>query len=151
MVLAYVKKEALIRKSETKKEKKMRKWIDMHCDTLSELLSAETLEENSLCVDRKRMEQTKMLAEFFACFVCVPDGKWEEAYQKVIEMIARMERETKENKKLKLIKTAKELEYAEREELNLALLTVEEGGVFCGTRYGHGGSGGGFGSAKPHS
>ena len=92
MVLAYVKKEALIRKSETKKEKKMRKWIDMHCDTLSELLSAETLEENSLCVDRKRMEQTKMLAEFFACFVCVPDGKWEEAYQKVIEMIARMER-----------------------------------------------------------
>ena len=92
----------------------MRKWIDMHCDTLSELLSAETLEENSLCVDRKRMEQTKMLAEFFACFVCVPDGKWEEAYQKVIEMIARMERETKENKKLKLIKTAKELEYAER-------------------------------------
>ena len=51
MVLAYVKKEALIRKSETKKEKKMRKWIDMHCDTLSELLPAETLEENSLCVD----------------------------------------------------------------------------------------------------
>ena len=44
----------------------MRKWIDMHCDTLSELLPAETLEENSLCVDRKRMEQTKMLAEFFA-------------------------------------------------------------------------------------
>lgn len=85
----------------------MRKWIDMHCDTLSELLSAETLEENSLCVDRKRMEQTKMLAEFFACFVCVPDGKWEEAYQKVIEMIARMERETKENKKLKLIKNSK--------------------------------------------
>ena len=36
----------------------------------------------------------------------------------------------KENKKLKLIKTAKDLEYAEREELNLALLTVEEGGVF---------------------
>ena len=134
MVLAYVKKEALIRKSETKKEKKMRKWIDMHCDTLSELLPAETLEENSLCVDRKRMEQTKMLAEFFACFVYVPDGKWEEAYQKVIEMIARMERETKENKKLKLIKTAKELEYAEREELNLALLTVEEGGVLNGNR-----------------
>ena len=89
MVLAYVKKEALIRKSETKKEKKMRKWIDMHCDTLSELLSAETLEENSLCVDRKRMEQTKMLAEFFACFVCVPDGKWEEAYQKVIGVCQR--------------------------------------------------------------
>ena len=40
----------------------MRKWIDMHCDTLSELLSAETLEENSLCVDRKRMEQTNMLS-----------------------------------------------------------------------------------------
>ena len=49
-------------------------------------------------------------------------------------MIARMERETKENKKLKLIKTAKELEYAEREELNLALLTVEEGGVLNGNR-----------------
>ena len=83
----------------------MRKWIDMHCDTLSELLPAETLEENSLGVDRKRMEQTKMLAEFFACFVYVPDGKWEEAYQKVMEMVARMECETKENKKLKLIKS----------------------------------------------
>ena len=80
----------------------MRKWIDMHCDTLSELLPAETLEENSLGVDRKRMEQTKMLAEFFACFVYVPDGKWEEAYQKVMEMVARMECETKENKKLKI-------------------------------------------------
>ena len=112
----------------------MRKWIDMHCDTLSKLLPAETLEENSLCVDRKRMEQTKMLAEFFACFVYVPDGKWEEAYQKVMEMVARMECETKENKKLKLIKTAKDLEYAEREELNLALLTVEEGGVLNGNR-----------------
>ena len=66
-------------------------------------------------------------------FCMCTDGKWEEAYQKVIEMIARMERETKENKKLKLIKTAKELEYAEREELNLALLTVEEGGVLNGT------------------
>lgn len=49
-------------------------------------------------------------------------------------MIARMDRETKENKKLKIIKTAKELEYAEREELNLALLTVEEGGVLNGNR-----------------
>ena len=48
----------------------MRKWIDMHCDTLSKLLPAETLEENSLCVDRKRMEQTKMLAEFF-CLFCI--------------------------------------------------------------------------------
>lgn len=47
-------------------------------------------------------------------------------------MVARMECETKENKKLKLIKTAKDLEYAEREELNLALLTVEEGGVLNG-------------------
>ena len=43
----------------------MRKWIDMHCDTLSELLSAETLEENSLCVDRKRMEQTKNAGGIF--------------------------------------------------------------------------------------
>ena len=49
-------------------------------------------------------------------------------------MVARMECETKENKKLKLIKTAKDLEYAEREELNLALLTVEEGGVLNGNR-----------------
>lgn len=115
----------------------MEMWIDMHCDTLSELLVAgqkETLEENRLSVDRKRMEQTKMLAEFFACFVEVPDGKWEEAYCKVMRMIDVMEYEVKENEKLRLLKTAKDLEDAKRNGSNLALLTVEEGGILNGNK-----------------
>lgn len=57
----------------------------MHCDTLSELLladSKETLQKNLLCVDVQRMEQTEMLAEFFACFAEVSDGNWEAGYEK---------------------------------------------------------------------
>ena len=38
----------------------MRHWIDMHCDTLSELLvtePGETVEKNHLCVDVERMRR----------------------------------------------------------------------------------------------
>ena len=70
-------------------------WIDMHCDTLSELHrqnlqksiqgtdpaqdsgsrtagcrgTMQTLEKNSLCVDISRLEQAECRAQFFACFV----------------------------------------------------------------------------------
>ena len=46
-------------------------WIDMHCDTLSELMKVKNgnLQENTLCVDIKRLKQIKTAAQFFACYV----------------------------------------------------------------------------------
>ena len=51
------------------------KWIDMHCDTLSEIIkikekdknTEESLYRNHLCVDVERLRQTDSLAQFFAC------------------------------------------------------------------------------------
>ena len=48
------------------------KVIDMHCDTLYELMRGAnecSLAQNELCINRKGMEQAEMLAQFFACFV----------------------------------------------------------------------------------
>lgn len=113
----------------------MRHWIDMHCDTLSELLvtePGETVEKNHLCVDVERMRQTSMLAEFFACFVEIPDGEWDAGYQKVQQMIARMEAEQVQIRKFRLLKSIRDLEWAKRENGVLAMLTAEEGGILNG-------------------
>ena len=53
------------------------KWIDMHCDTLSEIIkikekdksTEESLYRNHLCVDAERLRQTDSAAQFFACYV----------------------------------------------------------------------------------
>ena len=53
------------------------KWIDMHCDTLSEIVkiketdrnTAESLYRNHLCDDAERLRQTDSAAQFFACYV----------------------------------------------------------------------------------
>ena len=113
----------------------MKTWIDMHCDTLSELLladSKETLQKNLLCVDVQRMEQTEMLAEFFACFAEVSDGNWEAGYEKAKKLITRMEEELKNNRNLKLLKTGGDVDRAEKSGEKLALLTIEEGGILNG-------------------
>lgn len=114
----------------------MRYWIDMHCDTLSELFLAEhgeTVGKNHLCVDVERMRQTNMLAEFFACFVEIPDGEWDAGYKQVRQMIARMEADLLQIKKFGLLKSIRDLERAKQEKSSLALLTVEEGGILNGS------------------
>ena len=49
-------------------------WIDMHCDTLYELLRGPkewNLSQNQLCIDINDMKKTGTMAHFFACFVDV--------------------------------------------------------------------------------
>ena len=50
-------------------------WIDMHCDTLSEIWkgNARSLKKNGLCVDLDRLRQNGAEAQFFACFVNARD------------------------------------------------------------------------------
>lgn len=48
------------------------KLVDMHCDTIYELLrgaDGQTLFHNHLCVDMEGMRRARTMAQFFACFV----------------------------------------------------------------------------------
>lgn len=46
------------------------RWIDLHCDTVSELYKnkQETLINNSLCVDLKRLDKAGCLCTVFCLF-----------------------------------------------------------------------------------
>ena len=88
------------------------RWIDLHCDTLSELYKEAgntgqmkegvpkgTLYRNDLCVDIERLLRAGAQAQFFACFVNAADyGKigadkipdpdvWDRAYKDVLRML----------------------------------------------------------------
>lgn len=70
-------------------------WIDMHCDTLSEIIKAEhrgkpgteqgavgsSLMRNRLCTDIERLEKAGAEAQFFACFVNAADYREEKEEQ----------------------------------------------------------------------
>lgn len=47
------------------------RWIDMHCDTVSEIYKNRkgTLMKNTLCVDMERLERAGAQMQFFACSV----------------------------------------------------------------------------------
>ena len=51
------------------------RWIDMHCDTVSEIYKNRkgTLMNNTLCVDMERLERAGAQMQFFACFVNLKD------------------------------------------------------------------------------
>ena len=116
------------------------KWIDMHCDTLSEIIkikekdktTEESLYRNHLCVDAERLRQTDSAVQFFACYVNAAgyagpsagkagnigrlvrredSERWDAAYEAVIKMTEEM--------------------YQEADRIS-GILTVEEGGVLNG-------------------
>lgn len=127
------------------------KWIDMHCDTLSELMNLrkakgrraelngkETemperarepgLWENPLCVDGKRLRDAGAEAQFFACFVNVPDGNWNQGYENVLEMLSF----ASQQEELPLICSREDLKCTEQNGITGMILTVEEGGILNG-------------------
>ncbi len=111
----------------------MRNFIDMHCDTISELMKnerKETLKQNHLCIDIEGMEKAGTLLQFFACFVHVPKGDWDAQYHKVSRMIHRMKEE--QTDMLRIIRSYKEFIKNEQKNKISALLTLEEGGVLNG-------------------
>lgn len=124
--------------------KGMKNLIDMHCDTISALQEsggAETLWENHLCVDIKRMEQAGSLVQFFACFI---DGKaykkspqekitsqmWNCAYEAALRLIERIRKE--ENEKLSLALSYEEILENQKQDRISAVATIEEGGILNG-------------------
>ncbi len=123
------------------------RWIDMHCDTLSEIIRQnKELKKNDLCVDLERLEEGGACAQFFACFVNAAryglntkktdeERVWDPAYQDVLSMIERAEREQSETFKILLTPDTLRKQICQKKdepEILYGVLTVEEGGVLCG-------------------
>ena len=112
-------------------------WIDMHCDTLSELMKVKNgnLQENTLCVDIKRLKQIKTAAQFFACYVNMGDftggeSVWDRAYERVLSMTDYARKSV--GKDFSLAYTAEDIFSAVGKGKVSGILTVEEGGVLNG-------------------
>lgn len=112
--------------------------IDLHCDTIWRLMDskgAEHLEENSYCVDIKKLQQAGALAQFFACFIWVKQFQmdFEEGYRYALDSIELAKKELERNQKqIQLTCSVKELELHERRNIISAFLTIEEGGILYG-------------------
>lgn len=132
------------------KRRMIRRLIDMHCDTISELQkrgAEENIFQNHLCMDMEGMELANTIAQFFACFTDgreYEEGKpvwvakhrqigpqaWDRAYQAVLGMIERIHEE--ENDRLDLVKSSEEIQKNSSKQVISAVATVEEGGVLNG-------------------
>lgn len=114
------------------------KVADMHCDTISALLSerragkAAGLRENDCHVDILKMQKGDYLLQNFALFVDMEacGDAWEEAQA----LLALYEQEMEANKEwIAPVFTWSDIEKNRREGKISALLTVEEGGVCAGS------------------
>ena len=113
------------------------KWIDMHCDTLSELekeTAAESLQKNAgLCVDVERLLNAGSRAQFFACFVNAGrmNMDWELAWKEVLRLIDSAYKE--ENEQFYIVRPSeKNYPFLTSDKKLAGILTVEEGGVLNG-------------------
>lgn len=114
--------------------------IDMHCDTISELLhgsETENLVRNHHCVNLENMRKAGTWIQYFACFVNA--GKygepislkgWETAWEEALCLIERLRQE--ESDDLRVIRTCGEAEALCRRNSIAAFTTVEEGGILNG-------------------
>lgn len=121
------------------------RWIDMHCDTLSEVKKQnKNLRQNDLCVDVRRLLASGARAQFFACFVNAAEcglgvrdihggSVWDTAYAEVLSMLRQAENEQDEI--FQIVGTAQDITdilHTKGRDKLVAVLTVEEGGVLGG-------------------
>ena len=120
--------------------------IDMHCDTISELLHGDkkqSLAHNDLCVNLENMHKAGTWIQYFACFVNagkyerelrhrqdISSPSWERAWSEVMHLIERLRQE--ESDELRIVHTCKDAEALCHKNVVAALTTVEEGGVLNG-------------------
>ena len=74
--------------------------IDMHCDTIYELVSKnmpQTLKKNDLKVDIEKMKRADSAAQFFACYVCMDEflgkSRYEQAYEYIQMMVTYLKKQ----------------------------------------------------------
>lgn len=106
--------------------------FDLHCDTIAVLAeqACESLRNNSLCVDEKKLVQSNYLAQFFAVFVdgALYPGQLEQA-NKLIDFF---ERELLQCDKIVRAVSYQEVLHNQQQEKISALLSLEDGGILAG-------------------
>lgn len=113
------------------------KFIDLHCDTISEIYKrrrkGETycLLENGGHVDLKRLKEGGCLAQSFALFTRLKDEEDPLKYARNLLSVFREEVE-KNREVIRQVTSVDEILENERKGRMSAVLTVEEGGVFQG-------------------
>ncbi len=113
--------------------KKMRP-IDMHCDTIFELMKGKeklNLYENKLSIDIKKLKRGNSLAQFFAMYVNLKAEK--DPMETCLEMIDKFYVELEKNSThISLASNYDEIMKNDRDGRMSAVLTIEEGGAIKG-------------------
>lgn len=127
--------------------------IDMHCDTISALMSLpsdQNLSNNGLSINMEGMKKAGTMVQFFACFVYaasyepssymeqfednrmvnIRSGAWNQAYKDVLKMTERIDKE--QNPNLKTVHCYEEILENKKSQIISAVKTVEEGGILNG-------------------
>lgn len=115
-------------------------FIDLHCDTLYEMLSGEkqqNLKKNTLKVDLEKLRKADCAAQFFACFICMDEflgkSRYDQAYEYVRRMVTCLKKQIwMYPEDLSLACNGKDLRKNQSENKISAFLTLEEGGVISG-------------------
>ena len=115
--------------------------IDMHCDTICELLSEKTpgqdLKKNNLKVDIEKLKKGGSAAQFFACFVAMDEFLGKSRYEQAYEYVRRMAAYLKKqiwiySDDIAFAGKGADLEENRKKGKLSAFLTLEEGGVIHG-------------------
>lgn len=115
--------------------------IDMHCDTVCELLSEnmpdQDLKKNHLKVDIEKMKRGGSMAQFFACFVPLVEFLGKSKHEQAYEYVRRMATYLKKQiwiypDEIAFAGNGSDLERNRKEGKISAFLTLEEGGVIHG-------------------
>lgn len=123
--------------------------VDMHCDTISELMekgTEYTLQNNNGCIDLKGLKDAGTIVQLFACYVNVrsQSGKavgstiteedWERAWEKMQRLLSRLEQELNliPDFEIHRAKRFSDIEKCIKKDRIAAVAAVEEGGILNG-------------------
>lgn len=111
--------------------------IDMHCDTISELMdqkkkgSLESLRRNCLCLDLERMKANSYILQNFAVFVHL--GRAKDPFANAMEQVRFFQQELEQNQDIcSQVFSYEDIEKNLENGKLSAMLTLEEGGMCCG-------------------
>lgn len=117
--------------------------IDMHCDTLWKIIDLDKkgdLKENECSVNIPLMKEAGTLAQFFACFIHMPDiqgndveEKCDSGYEHVLYMADYLKKQAANYKEdVSMAVSVMDIEKNRKDHKISALLSVEEGGILNG-------------------
>ena len=110
--------------------------IDLHCDTIWMLMREEGahLQNNSFCVDIKKLKSAGSIAQLFACFIYMDEitgeDRYDKGYQLALDMIQRGKAEFAAcSDEISLVSNHGDIIKNYASGKMSAILTIEEGGI----------------------